>query len=335
MTHRNIPIFIPHLGCPNQCVFCNQRSISGHADFREEDVREQIEAALDTVDRNAKVQIAFFGGSFTGIERDLMIRLLNTAQEYVDRGRVEGIRLSTRPDYIDETVLRILKQYSVKVIELGLQSMDDGGLRASGRGHTARCAQLACRDVIAAGFELVGQMMIGLPTSTLESEIATAKQICEMGASACRIYPTVVFYDTPLCDMAKNGVYSPLTVEEAVKRSAEVLKIFQSNRIPCIRIGLCSGEDLADMEKVFAGPNHPALGELVRSEVEYENLKRATERSGAVGKAVLLRCPTKRISQIVGMRRCNLVRLQSELGTRVQKMIADELLSEIEVLIQD
>ena len=166
MAHRNIPIFIPHLGCPNQCVFCNQRSISGCKEFDREDVRAQIERALSTIPNGTETEIAFFGGSFTGIDRGLMTWLLDTAESYVKDGRVSSIRLSTRPDYITPEILKILSNYSVGTIELGLQSMDDEVLMRTARGHTAKTAREACRAVVEAGFSLVGQMMIGLPAST-------------------------------------------------------------------------------------------------------------------------------------------------------------------------
>ena len=329
MRHRNIPIFIPHLGCPNQCVFCNQRSISGCRDFREGSVSEQIERALSTISPETETEIAFFGGSFTGIDRELMIRLLKTAEQYVKERRVSGIRLSTRPDYITPEILDILSRYSVRVIELGLQSMDDGVLLATHRGHTAKQAEEACRVVVNAGFTLVGQMMIGLPGGSERNEIETAKRICDLGASAARIYPTVVFYDTPLCDMVKNRAYTPLSVEEAVKRSTSVLRVFTERGVPCIRIGLCAGEELTSPDTVMAGPNHPALGEMVRSEYAYERLLDALERTGLRGQDVMIKAPPCEISRVVGQHRSNLVRLARETDTRVRKIVGDENMQEI------
>ena len=324
MSHRNIPIFIPHLGCPNQCVFCNQRSISGHGSFREESVSEEIEIALHTLSPDGSAEIAFFGGSFTGIDRALMIRLLETAERYVKEGRVSGIRLSTRPDYITPTILKILSRYSVRTIELGLQSMDDLVLQASKRGHTAAQAADACRAVVNAGFSLVGQMMVGLPQSTLESELHTAAEICELGASAARIYPTVVFYETPLCKMVRDGSYEPLSVEEAVTRTAAVLEVFSSHGVPCIRIGLCATDALLSADTVMAGPNHPALGELVLGEQAYGRLLCAVRDAKLCGKPIVLEIPTREISRIVGQHRRNLVRLETETGTKVKKIIGND-----------
>ena len=332
MPHRNIPIFIPHLGCPNQCVFCNQRSISGCRSFREETVREGIESALATIPASCETEIAFFGGSFTGIDRDLMIRLLETAQEYVRAGRVASIRLSTRPDYISDEILSVLSHYSVKVIELGLQSMDDKVLAACRRGHTKAQAIHACRAVVNAGFELVGQMMIGLPSATPASEVETARTICALGASAARIYPTVVFYDTPLAEMTANGDYTPLTRDDAVRRSAAVLRVFLAEGIPCIRIGLCSSEELSDEAKVLAGANHPALGELVWSEYYYGELVKTLRASDLLGRSVVLQVPEGDISKVVGQHRSNIERLLRETDTRVRKIVGQKNPCEITAL---
>ncbi len=324
MAHRNIPIFIPHMGCPNQCVFCNQRSISGHCSFREEAVTEEIEAALSTIPDGSETEIAFFGGSFTGIDRGLMIRLLELAEGYVRVGRVRGIRLSTRPDYISEEILSILSQFSVLIIELGLQSMDSKVLQRSGRGHTAEESERACRAVTAAGFSLVGQMMIGLPGSTPEKEIMTAERICALGASAARIYPTVVFHGTPLCEMAKAGVYTPLSLEEAVRRSVDALRVFRAHGVDCIRIGLCAGEALTSPEAVFAGPNHPALGELVQSALYYDSIKEALLAKGLLGTEAVLLVPAREISRAVGQHRSNLARLAAETGTCIRRVIGHD-----------
>ena len=332
MRHVNIPVFIPHLGCPNQCVFCNQRAISERQDFSEERVRDEIEQVLSTLTPCDEAEIAFFGGSFTGIDRDLMCRLLNLAQAFVKDGRVKSIRLSTRPDYINDEILSILSRYSVKTIELGLQSMDDAVLTACRRGHTAEQAERACRAVVDAGFELVGQMMIGLPGATPESEIKTAQKICDLGASASRVYPTVVFYDTPLCEMAQHGLYVPLSVDEAVERTAPVLQLFRARALPCIRVGLCATESLTSPDAVYAGPNHPALGELILGECLYEKVKEKVLQVGLAEKGIILEVPTRELSATVGQHRRNIEKLQRETGVTVHRVVACEGLVECRVL---
>ena len=332
MRHVNIPVFIPHLGCPNQCVFCNQRSISEHQNFSKERVRDEIEQVLSTLQPADEAEIAFFGGSFTGIDRDLMCRLLDLAQTYVRAGRVQSIRLSTRPDYINEEILSILSRYSVKTIELGLQSMDDTVLAACRRGHTSEQAEEACRVVVEAGFSLVGQMMIGLPGATPESEIETAQKICNLGASAVRIYPTVVFYDTPLCEMAQHGLYAPLSVDEAIERTAPVLQIFRARALPCIRVGLCATESLTSPDAVYAGPNHPALGEMILGECLYQKVKDKVLEDGLAGKGIILEVPPKELSATVGQHRRNIEKLQRETGATVHRVVACESLTEGRVL---
>ena len=328
MPHANIPIFIPHLGCPNQCVFCNQRSISGCREFDVQKVPMLIEQTLKTLPLGTDTEIAFFGGSFTGIDRALMIALLDIAQRYVNAGKVQSIRLSTRPDYINDKILAILSRYTVGTIELGLQSMDDTVLNASGRGHTAKQARDACCAVVQAGFSLVGQMMIGLPEATPETELSTAREICNLGACAARIYPTVVFYQTPLSEAVKNGSYQPLTVTEAVERSAAVLRVFVENNVPCIRIGLCAGEDFSSSDSVMAGPNHAALGELVWNELYYENLIASLKKAGLLGREVILHLPMREISKYVGQHKCNINRLLRETDTRVYKIVGEQNLNQ-------
>ena len=271
------------------------------------------------------MEIAFFGGSFTGIDRGLMIRLLELAERYVEAGSVCGIRLSTRPDMIDQEVLGILKGYTISQIELGLQSLSDPVLLASRRGHTADCAREACRRVVDAGFSMVGQMMIGLPSSREEDEIATAEEIVQLGADACRIYPTVVFHNTPLAQMTRQGDYVPLSLEDAVRRTARAMEVFLQSGVDCLRIGLCASEELTAPEQVLAGPNHPALGELVWNEIYYKKIYDLLVEQNLLGREVELTVSRRETSKAVGQHRCNLQRLERETGTRVQRLrCADE-----------
>ncbi len=312
--HANIPIFIPHLGCPNNCVFCNQRSISGHLDFDREAVVDEIETALSTLGER-EAEIAFFGGSFTGIDRSLMLYLLGVAKGYVELGKVSGIRLSTRPDYIDREILDILKSHGVTAVELGLQSMCDHVLTACKRGHDSTCAKQACRLVKEYGFELVGQMMIGLPESTLPDEIYTANKLCQMGVDAVRVYPTVVFCDTELEEMTRKGSYTPISNEEAVMRVKEVLKIFDRQGVKCLRVGLCASENLSSEEAVIGGANHSAIGELAMGEVFFDRLCEALDGLSdelCEGAKVDIFVPVGAMSKAVGQRKKNLLRLQEK-----------------------
>ena len=330
MRHINIPIFIPHMGCPNMCVFCNQRSISGKISFDISSVEKEIDQTLSTVKNEDSVEIAFFGGSFTGIDRNLMCDLLSLAQKYIDSGRVQSIRLSTRPDYIDEEILDILSGYSVGTIELGLQSMDDKVLLKTKRGHTAECAERACKMIKERGFSLIGQMMIGLPDSTVEKEIYTAKKICEMGADGARIYPTVVFYQTELCDMMQSGVYVPLSNKEAVERTKEALKIFVENNVPCIRVGLQSGENLSDEMLVAGGANHSAIGEMAMSALYFDKICAELDKidKEKMPQNINILCAKGEISKIVGQKRKNIEKIcQKYAIKRVKVLEKSELLS--------
>lgn len=319
--HINIPIFIPHLGCPNNCVFCNQHSISGKTEFVKENVVNEIEAALSTMPLGAEAEIAFFGGSFTGIDRDLMVYLLDIAQKYIDRGSVGSIRMSTRPDYISDEILSVLSNYTIGTIELGLQSMDNAVLEASRRGHDRNTALRACRMVKDAGYRLIGQMMIGLPLSTLKTEIETAELICSVGADGARVYPTVVFYGTELCDMAKRGVYTPLTDGDAAERTKEVLKIFDRYSVPCIRVGLCASENLSDENEVYGGANHSAVGELAMSLLFREKIEDELAHYDIPNGSVLtVFVPVGSTSKAVGQKRANKLYLSEKYGFKEIKI---------------
>lgn len=334
MKHVNIPIFIPHLGCPNQCVFCNQRSISGVQRFDPKSVKSIIEDSLKTISEDTEVEIAFFGGSFTGIDRDLMIELLKIAHAYILDGKVSHIRCSTRPDYIDEEILDILHQYGVKVIELGLQSSSNKVLTLSKRGHDFEAEKKACELIIKHGFTLVGQMMIGLPGSSLEDEIETANFIVNSGAKYARIYPTVVFKETELCSQAMNGEYSPLSLSEAVTRSAKVLQVFLDNNVEVIRIGLCSSENLSSDETYFAGPNHVAIGELVKSQIYLEKIIEKTKDVTVTSDDVLKIYVAKGcLSKAIGQKKNNKFLLTQTLKTENIVFCETDKLSEYEVSV--
>ena len=315
----NIPIFIPHLGCPNNCVFCNQRTITGVGEFDYNSVKSEIDNALSTINGECDVEIAFFGGSFTGIDRDLMCNLLDIAYTYVISGAVKSIRCSTRPDYISEQILDILKSRGVKTVELGLQSCSDNVLYLTKRGHTKKDEEKACRMIVDAGLELVGQMMVGLPSSTLDDEIATAKFIAQSGATAARIYPTVVFNATELCNMTVSGEYVPLTGEDAVERSAVAYKILTDAGVDVIRLGLCASENLGDDAYYYAGPSHPALGELVENEIYYNILKEKFNSLGQIHNAYTVYVPRGDVSKAVGQKKRNKTRICNEF--KISKLV--------------
>lgn len=309
MRHVNIPVFIPHLGCPNACVFCNQHTITGHGSFSLMAVQAEIERVLATLGAEDEVEIAFFGGSFTGIGEEKMRALLSIAEQYCRQGSVSSIRLSTRPDYINNKILSILSEYSVRHIELGIQSFSDVVLTACRRGHSAATALAACRAVRRAGFSLVGQMMVGLPSSAYADEEETARILIAEKVDAVRIYPTVVFHETELCRMTEQGHYHPLTREEAVTRTAGLLDLFDRASVPVIRVGLCAAEGLTAPDGIAAGDYHPAFGELAASALY---LRRAREALDALpptwraGDLLTLYCRSGGSSALIGQHRHNL-----------------------------
>jgi len=332
-THVNIPVFIPHLGCPNLCVFCNQRAISGVRSFIPDRARAEIETVLaDLHGRDVISEIAFFGGSFTGIGQDLMTELLDLAQSYVKSGEVSGIRFSTRPDYIDEEIIAILKNYTISAAELGIQSMSDRVLTLSRRGHTVPQTEKAVRLLKTAGFDVVGQMMVGLPGSTAEDEIQTAKRIAEMGCSAARIYPTVVFRDTELYCMMERGEYVPLSVQEAINRAADVLEVFIEHDVDCIRIGLCDSENLHGTQYA-AGPNHPALGELIEGEIYFRRMCRKLDCMERIPEICTVGVPFGEISKAVGQNRRNKIRIEYKYNVKKVKFVENSSLKRYNILL--
>ena len=324
MRHINIPIFIPHLGCPNDCVFCNQRTISGKSNFELSSVDREISTALSGIDKDeCEVEIAFFGGSFTGIDRELMKALLNKADGYVSEGKVDSIRLSTRPDYIDEEILDILSRHKVTDIELGIQSVCDAVLRACKRGHTAEQSDRACCLIKEYGFNLVGQMMIGLPCSTPEDEINTAEFIVKAGADGARIYPLIVFANTELDRMSSGGLYTVLSEDETVERSANALDIFARNDVRVLRIGLCAQDGFDSEDTVTHGRFDPAIGEKVQNELFLRRISEQLDKTtdSLAGKTVSVCIPMGATSKVVGHKRRNIEKLRSKYGINALKII--------------
>lgn len=271
--HAIIPVFIPHEGCPNDCVFCNQKKITA----RQEPVNviKEIETYLSTL-RDADLdtlEIAFFGGSFTGIPIEKQSEYLKIAKDYKDKGIVDKIHLSTRPDYINEEILDNLKKYSVDVIELGVQSFDDEVLKLSNRGHDSKIVYEASKLIKDYGFTLGIQLMVGLPGDTLERDIYSAKETVKISPSIARIYPTVVIQDTVLYDMAKNEIYTPLSQEDAIQRTRKMYEILDDAGINIIRVGLKSSDIISDEGDILGGTFHPAFRQLVEGEIAKEILE--------------------------------------------------------------
>ena len=317
---RIIPVFIPHLGCPNQCVFCDQRTISGVArPVTPEIVHEQIAAALPSAGEYC--ELAFYGGSFTALPLRSQQDFFEAAAPFIHSGAVKSIRLSTRPDAINDTVCTIMKKYGVETVEIGCQSMDPEVLQLSRRGHTKEDTIYAVACLREHGFNVILQMMTGLPGDNGQQSIDTAKQIIALHPDGVRIYPTVVLSGTELEQRMNQGDYKPHTVQQAVYLCAVIYELFLEAGIPVIRLGLNPTDDLTG-GKVVAGAYHPALGELVLSRMY---LQRARELlTGKNGLNAVLSVHPKRISAMIGQKRCNTLTLQQEFGLQSLKILPEE-----------
>lgn len=315
IKHSNIPVFIPHQGCANSCVFCNQSKITGStSEPTAEDVKKTIDEYLGFL-KDREAEIAFFGGSFTGLPMEKQNEYLKCAYEYVKKGKAAGIRLSTRPDYITEEILENLKTYGVKSIELGVQSMCDDVLAASKRGHTAEDTARAADLIKNNGFGLGMQIMIGLPLDTPAKARYTAAEVVKLGADFARIYPVCVFYGTQLYDMYKRGEYMPLDVETAVEISKDVMKILESGGVSVIRVGLQETDSLA--AGIAAGPYHPAMGELVKSRIIRDALEDEIKKRH-IKDEIVFRVPSNMISKAVGHKRCNVTYLENKYKIKIR-----------------
>ena len=310
-----IPVFVPHWGCPHACVFCNQRSITGQREnATAEDVQQAIMTAAAFLPKGEKRQLAFYGGSFTAIPAKEQEALLEAAQSYLARGEISSIRLSTRPDAIDEETLARLRRFGVETVELGAQSMDEEVLRLAGRGHTAADVERASRLIREAGFSLVLQMMTGLPGDTPEKDLETARRLIACKPDGVRIYPTVIVRGTALHELWRAGKYREHTVEDAVEVCARLLPLFERAGIEVLRVGLNPTEELSGGEAA-AGAYHPALGELVRSRI-YRSRAEELLAGIAPGSRVTLTVGKGKTSQMTGQHRQNLDYLKARFALR-------------------
>lgn len=304
-NHANVSIFVPHLGCPNTCSFCNQRYIARTSEIPDEEtVKKAVETAVNSKNYNPdNTEIAFFGGSFTAIEREYMLRLLSAAYEYVREKKVSGIRISTRPDAISDDILSTLKRHGVTAIELGAQSLCEKVLTKNNRGHTVDDVINASLLIKEYGFSLGLQMMTGLYGSDDEKDTYTAQRIIDLKPDTVRIYPTIVLENTHLADLYDSGMYTPQTLEGAVELAAKLLIMFKENNIKVIRTGLHT----IDTERYVAGPWHPSFKELCDAEIFYKKTIASLKEKG---KYTVFVNPLS-ISKMVGQKRSNVVKLKA------------------------
>ncbi len=317
MRYYNIPVFVPHEGCPHDCVFCNQRRITGmDTSVTAGEVSKIIEEHLKTLPKEDRyVEAAFFGGSFTGISPQKQCELLEVANAYKRDGKIDGIRLSTRPDCISDEVLARLEGYGVTTIELGVQSMDEEVLRLSARGHTGLDVENAVAEIRKYPFSLGLQMMTGLPGDTAEKSIETARKIIALKSDFVRIYPTLVLRDTALSRLYEEGKYAPQTLFEAVSLCKELLLMFRAAGIDVIRVALATTEEISDSGAVVAGPYHSAFRELCEGEIYYDMLCDELDKNPEVSEFFV---NPAEISKAVGNKRRNITRIKEKYGINVR-----------------
>lgn len=326
-----IPIFIPHRGCKNECVFCNQKKISGEMrNVTLEDVRKTIEEYLKVFPKDTKenkkhtVQIAFFGGSFTGLEKEEMEGLLSVAGKYIKKGLVQNIRISTRPDYITKEILKTLKENHVKVIELGVQSMDPNVLLKSKRGHTKEDVKQATKLIHKFGFDLGLQVMIGLPESTLKEEIQTIKECIKLKPKMIRLYPVYVLEGSELYNMYKQKIYTPLELKEAIERTRKVYEECIKRNINVIRIGLQTTEEINQNNNSIAGPVCDNYREKILSQIAVDNvdkvIQKKIERKNVSNKYtnIEITVPKEQVNYIVGNNKVNIKYFEDTFNIKVR-----------------
>ncbi|WP_353093893.1 radical SAM protein [Tissierella praeacuta] len=326
--HYIIPIFVPHYGCPHDCVFCNQKKITGlSTNVKPTEVKNIIEEHLLTFKSGSTIEVAFYGGSFTAIDMDIQKELLAIPYDYKRKGKIDGIRLSTRPDCIDEKILKNLKDYLVDTIELGVQSLDDSVLYASGRGHTSEDVYKASELIKDFGFNLGLQMMLGLPGDTWEKAVYTCKEFIKLSPYCVRIYPTLVIKDTYLEKQFLDGEYLPISFKESIELSSLLLMLYKINNIDVIRIGLQPTENIQLGKDVVAGPFHPAFRQVVESNIfrlllEYYFDKKKIQTNN---KKLVIDSNSKNISSISGQKSSNIKYFMDKYGFNKMKIYTKEI----------
>ncbi len=315
MSNKNkifrIPIFVPHKGCPNDCVFCNQKKITGHtAECTPQSVAkiadEHLKYILKKCDREAAyIEIAYFGGSFTGIQFELQKQYMQIANKYLTQGKIDGIRCSTRPDYINDDILNMLKSYGITTIELGVQSTDNECLKLSNRGHNFEDVKNAARLIKKHNINLGLQMMTGLPGDTEQKSLKTADDIISLEPQCVRIYPTLVLQGTHLYTMYQNGEYQPFSLEMTVDLCAQLINKFKSNNIQIIRIGLQTTDEIN--ANTVIGPYHPALAELCYGRLLRNKIEQFVLNNHIKNECLKIDSPKQQFSKIMGHKKENYV----------------------------
>ncbi len=319
-----IPVFIPHEGCRFRCVFCDQRAVTGnHAPpIKPDSIRETVRIYREANPRRqGEPELAFFGGSFTALDQCRQEELLAVGKELIDAGLIQSIRVSTRPDVIDEPVMDRLIRFGVRTVEIGVQSMDDSVLVRSRRGHAASDTVRAARILKRRSVPWIAQIMPGLPGDTHGTITQTAQRVADLSPDGVRIYPALVISGTEMEKMYGSGRYTPLSMEQAVRVVKMMVEIFEARSIPIIRIGLCPSADLES--RVVAGPYHPAFGSLVYEAMLLDAMIAAVGQETAEDKRIVIHVHPRDISRAVGNARSSMTRLRQQFPNRDFSVVGD------------
>lgn len=331
VAHLIIPFFIPHAGCPFTCVFCNQWEISGATDITSpEQIRPRVlEYLAAYIGKTTYCEIAFYGGSFTGLPEEQQNGLLKAAFDLKKEGIIQGIRLSTRPDYINKQIIENLLAYGVTTVELGVQSLVNKVLEDSYRGYNKQVVGQAVQLIKKYPLQLILQLMIGLPGDTREYSRLTAERTMALAPDGVRIYPTLVMKGTALEKWYQEGSYHPLSLTEAVDMGAEWFKLFTANKVKVIRLGLQAADNLSPECDLVAGPYHPSYGELVKGQVMLQQLRSVLEGMEDSNSKLTIYCNPRDTSKVIGQKKTNLKVLRQGYSFKEIEVITDPLLEQL------
>ena len=337
--HYIIPIFVPHEGCPHDCAFCNQARITGEElddikgpKFKLENgvnakfVKDTIEEYLETIvkEESTTIEVSFFGGTFTAIDMTKQRRLLSVAKEYKEKGIIDYIRLSTRPDYINDDILTHLRKFSVDIIELGVQSLDEEVLLRSTRGHTAEDVRIASKLIKDYGFTLGHQIMLGLPSDTKERDIETTKKSIAMRPDIARIYPALTIKDTAMEFMFNNNMYVPYSLDECVDIAKVCYKLFIEAGVNVIRVGLQTTDNIAEGEDIITGPFHPAFRELVEGDILNEEILKVIDENN-IKEDIVIEISNRSISKLYADKKRYFKNLQSKVKNNIRVKVINDM----------
>jgi len=322
-----VPIFIPNQGCPHRCIFCQQEKITAQSTqpVNKITVKQTLDRAIMSprFEPGWGPEIAFYGGTFTGLPFKKMSELLESAAPYLQQGFFKSIRVSTRPDALDSARLEFMRDFGVSTVELGVQSMSDEILELSQRGHTARDTVESVHLLRQRGFTVGIQLMPGLPGDSEEKFMETVEEVIRLHPDMVRLYPAVVIRGTELAKWYREGRYEPLSLGEAIHICEEACVRFEDNGIPVIRIGLMSSPSLLREGELIAGPWHEAFGFLVRSGIHQKKIKPYLPGKGAAS-MIRLRVPMREIPLVRGYRNLGLRWIEDKTGASVATVIPDD-----------